>query len=209
MSATKILVTDDSLVARTACSNQLNEAGYRVVFAQNGIEAVEAVKRESPELILMDVVMPEMNGVEACRRIKELESARDTPIIMVTSMADVETLQSAFEAGAVDYVTKPIEPVELMARIRSALRLKAEMDARKKREQELTKKNQELESALSEIKTLRGFIPICAWCKKIRNIEGYWEQMEHYIEQHSQATFSHSICKECAAKQLKKPRNKT
>jgi sigma-B regulation protein RsbU (phosphoserine phosphatase) len=209
MSATKILVTDDSLVARTACSNQLNEAGYQVVFAQNGIEAVEAVKRESPDLILMDVVMPEMNGVEACRKIKDLESARDIPIIMVTSMADVETLHSAFEAGAVDYVTKPIEPIELMARIRSALRLKAEMDARKKREQELTKKNQELESALSEIKTLRGFIPICAWCKKIRNIEGYWEQMEHYIEQHSQATFSHSICKECAAKQLKKSKNKT
>lgn len=209
MSATRILVTDDSLVARTACSNQLKEAGYQVLFAQNGLEAVETVSTEYVDLILMDVVMPEMNGVEATRRIKELESAKDTPIIMVTSLGDMQTLQSAFDAGAVDYVTKPIEPVELMARIRSALRLKTEMDARKKREEELTKKNQELESALSEIKTLRGFIPICAWCKKIRNIEGYWEQMEHYIEGHSQAVFSHSICKECAAKQLKKTRNKT
>jgi len=209
MSATRILVTDDSLVARTACSNELKEAGYQVLFAQNGREAVETVSKEAVDLILMDVVMPEMNGVEATRRIMELESAKDIPIIMVTSMGDMQTLQSAFEAGAVDYVTKPIEPIELMARIRSSLRLKAEMEARKKREEELVKKNQELESALSEIKTLRGFIPICAWCKKIRNIDGYWEQMEHYIEGHSQAVFSHSICKECAAKQMKKPKNKT
>lgn len=209
MSTTRILVTDDSLVARTACSNQLKEAGYEVLFAQNGLEAVETMSKEAVDLVLMDVVMPEMNGVEATRKIKAMESAKDIPVIMVTSMGDMQTLQSAFEAGAVDYVTKPIEPIELMARIRSALRLKAEMDARKKREEELTRKNRELESALSEIKTLRGFIPICAWCKKIRNIEGYWEQMEHYIEQHSQATFSHSICKECAAEQIKKPRNKT
>ena len=209
MNATRILVTDDSLVARTACSNQLKEAGYQVLFAQNGLEAVEAMAKETVDLVLMDVVMPEMNGVEACRKIKALESAKDTPIIMVTSVGDMKTLQSAFDAGAVDYVTKPIEPIELMARIRSALRLKEEMDARKKREAELTRKNQELESALSEIKTLRGFIPICAWCKKIRNIEGYWEQMEHYIEGHSQATFSHSICKDCAAKQFEKTKNKT
>jgi sigma-B regulation protein RsbU (phosphoserine phosphatase) len=209
MATARILVTDDSLVARTACSNQLQEAGFEVLFAQNGLEAVETVSKEPVDLILMDVVMPEMNGVEACRRIKELPPARDVPIIMVTSVGDMKTLQSAFEAGAVDYVMKPIEPIELMARIRSALRLKAEMDARKKREEELTTKNRELESALSEIKTLRGFIPICAWCKKIRNMEGYWEQMEHYIEQHSQATFSHSICKECAKKQFDKPRSKT
>jgi sigma-B regulation protein RsbU (phosphoserine phosphatase) len=209
MSSTRILVTDDSLVARTACSNELKEAGYQVLFAQNGREAVETVSREAVDLILMDVVMPEMNGVEATRKIKAIESAKDIPVIMVTSMGDMQTLESAFEAGAVDYVTKPIEPIELMARIRSALRLKEEMDARKKREEELTKKNQQLELALSEIKTLQGFIPICAWCKKIRNIEGYWEQMEHYIEGHSQATFSHSICKECAAKQMKKPKNKT
>ena len=209
MSATRILVTDDSLVARTACSNELQEAGYEVIFAQNGLEAVDTMSKEAVDLVLMDVVMPEMNGVEATRKIKAMESAKDIPIIMVTSMGDMDTLQSAFEAGAVDYVTKPIEPIELMARIRSALRLKAEMEARKKREEELTRKNQALEQALSEIKTLRGFIPICAWCKKIRNIEGYWEQMEHYIEQHSQATFSHSICKDCAAKQPVKPRSKT
>ena len=209
MSATRILVTDDSLVARTACSNELQEAGYEVIFAQNGLEAVDTMSKEAVDLVLMDVVMPEMNGVEATRKIKAMESAKDIPIIMVTSMGDMDTLQSAFEAGAVDYVTKPIEPIELMARIRSALRLKAEMEARKKREEELTRKNQALEQALSEIKTLRGFIPICAWCKKIRNIEGYWEQMEHYIEQHSQATFSHSICKECAAKQPVKPKSKT
>jgi len=75
--------------------------------------------------------------------------------------------------------------------------------------QALEAKNVQLQAALDNIKTLKGFIPICAWCKKIRNIEGYWEQMEHYIEGHSQAVFSHSICKECAKKQFDKPRSKT
>jgi response regulator RpfG family c-di-GMP phosphodiesterase len=166
------------------------------------LEAIRIALSQPLDLILMDVVMPEMDGVEACRRIKSNTSLKDIFIIMVTSVEDMAVLESAFEAGAADYINKPIQPIELMARLRSILRLKDEMEARRKHERELELKNKELEALLNEIRTLRGFIPICAWCKKIRNIQGYWEQMERYIENHSYATFSHGICEDCAKKAL-------
>ena len=198
MNKRKILIADDSIVAREMCGAQLDDSEFEVSYAINGLEAIKIALSQPRDLILMDVMMPEMDGVEACRRIKSNESLRDISIIMVTSVDDLAVLESAFEAGAADYINKPIQPIELMARLRSILRLKEEMQARKKHERELELKNKELENLISEIKTLRGFIPICAWCKKIRNIEGYWEQMEHYIEHHSYATFSHGICKDCA-----------
>jgi DNA-binding response OmpR family regulator len=202
MNKRKILIADDSIVAREMCGAQLDSSEFDVSYAINGLEAIKTALSQPLDLILMDVMMPEMDGVEACRRIKSNESLRDISIIMVTSVEDISVLESAFEAGAADYINKPIQSIELMARLRSILRLRDEMEARKKHERDLELKNKELEVLLSEIKTVRGFIPICAWCKKIRNIEGYWEQMERYIENHSYATFSHGICKECAQKAL-------
>src|SRR2546427_676551 len=86
------------------------------------------------------------------------------------------------------------------ARVASALNLKREMDTRKDRERELAEKNRDLEQALREVKVLRGFIPICASCKKIRDDKGYWQQIETYIQQRSEALFSHGICKDCMKK---------
>jgi len=119
---------------------------------------------------------------------------------MVTAMAQREKLQLAFAAGAMDYINKPVNKVELRTRVGSALKLKQEMDSRKAREQELKKRTQELEQALREVKVLRGFIPICASCKKIRNDRGYWQLVEAYIREHSEAEFSHGICPDCIKK---------
>jgi response regulator RpfG family c-di-GMP phosphodiesterase len=148
----------------------------------------------------MDIQMPEINGIETCRRIKEVERFRDIPIIMVTAVAQREKLQLAFAAGAMDYINKPVNKIELRTRVGSALKLKQEMDSRKAREQELKKRTQELEQALKEVKVLRGFIPICASCKKIRNDQGYWQLVEAYIREHSEAEFSHGICPDCIKK---------
>ena len=117
---------------------------------------------------------------------------------MMTALTDMVSLESAFSAGAVDYVTKPLRSVELVARVRSALRLKHEMDERKLREGELRIRNEELEKAAREIKTLRGFLPICMYCKKIRDDQGYWRQLEAYFMAHSDLAFSHGICEPCA-----------
>ncbi len=155
---------------------------------------------EAVDLILMDLVMPEMDGAEACRRIKSVERLRDIPIIMVTAKTEPVDLQVAFSSGAMDYITKPVNKVELLARVASALNLKREMDTRKARERELAEKNRDLEQAFREVKVLRGFIPICASCKKIRDDKGYWQQIETYIQERSEALFSHGICKDCMKK---------
>ena len=130
-------------------------------------------------------------------RIKRDGNLRDIPVIMVTGNSDVKELEQSFVAGAVDYVTKPFKKIELISRVSSALKLEREIDQRKIHEQVLEQKNKELEKALSEIKVLRGFIPICAACKKIRDDKGYWSQVEEYIARHSEAKFTHGICPDC------------
>src|SRR5437899_9296469 len=148
------------------------------------------------DLVLMDIMMPDMDGISACRRIKAVERLREIPIIMLTGRTDAEDLQMTFAAGAIDFITKPLNSVELLARVSSALAMKHEIDVRKARERELVEKNRQLEQAVKEVKVLRGFFPICAPCKKIREDKGYWHQIEAYIKKRSEALLSQGIAKE-------------
>lgn len=196
-----ILVVDDTLEVREMLSVLLESAGYQdILLAESASAAFERLgmggSGTAPvdvDVVLMDINMPGLDGVEACRRIKAVERFRDIPIIMVTAMSEAGFLEAALAAGAVDYLTKPVNRVELLARVRSALRLKREMDRRKAREQEL-------EQALREVKGLRGLLPICGQCKKIRDDQGRWHPVESYIKAHSEADFSHGICPECLNK---------
>lgn len=204
----RILIVDDSKDNHLVLKHFLHSAGYgEVEGVKSAVEAFRRLGLDGPDagspgvdLILMDVVMPEINGIEACRRIKAVEHLRDIPIIMITARSETEDLEAGFAAGAMDYMTKPVNRVELLARVRSALALKRELDARRQREEELARKNEELEQALKEVKVLRGFIPICAACKKVRNDRGYWQEVEAYISERSDTQFSHGICADCAKK---------
>jgi len=154
------------------------------------------------DLILMDIMMSDMDGIRACQRIKAVERLREIPIIMVTGRTDSEDLRAAFAAGAMDYITKPLNSVELLARVSSALALKRAIDIRKARERELVERHGQLEQALKEVKVLRGLIPICFSCKKIRDDQGYWHTIEAYIQAHSEVDFSHGLCPECMDKRF-------
>jgi|SRR5438552_1511054 len=200
-----ILVCDDTVESRLVLQAMLRAGGYSdVTLAESAREAFSYLNFYEPastppavDLILMDLLMPNMDGIEACRLLKATEHLRGIPIIVVTSKAETKDLQTAFDAGAMDYLVKPVKRVELLARVRSALLLKHEMDCRKARELELTKGNHALQLALQEIKVLQGFIPICANCKNIRNAQGYWEEMMVYIREHSHVEFTHGICDRC------------
>jgi phosphoserine phosphatase RsbU/P len=204
-----ILIVDDSPDQQALLRSILGKAGHSdILFADSAKSAFVTLKMEdqnqlsppSVDLILMDVLMPEQDGVEACREIKRRDHLRDIPVIMVTAKSDLSNLQAAFAAGAVDYITKPVNNVELLARVSSALTLKQEMDCRKVRELELRRSNDALQKALKEVKVLRGLIPICASCKKIRNDGGFWQQLEEYLGEHSEAEFSHGLCQPCIKK---------
>ena len=202
-----ILIVDDSPDQQVLLRAILGKAGHTDLLSADSAEVafpmLDMDGQDQPtqiDLILMDVFMPELDGVEACRQIKRRPHLCDIPIIMVTAKSDRSNLQAAFAAGANDYITKPVNSVELLARVSSALALKKEMDCRKAREGELRRSNDELQKALREVKVLRGLIPICASCKKIRNDGGFWQQLEEYIGEHSEAEFSHGICQPCVEK---------
>ncbi len=217
-----ILITDDSPDQRNLLRMMLNSAGYTDILATDSAAAAfqhlgldgQGEGDVDVDLILMDVLMPDLDGIEACRKIKANERLRDIPIIVITAKIEPEYLLLAFTAGAMDYIRKPLNSVELQARVSSALMLKQEMDSRKAREeelqernetlrareQELTKSNQELQQALQQVKVLRGLIPICSSCKRIRNDQNYWQRLEDYLQEHSEAQFSHGLCLECAKK---------
>ncbi len=121
MARKKILLVDDADTVLMVERMVLSKGPYEVVTAKDGKEGVAKAETERPDLILMDVVMPNMNGFEACRRLREKEATRAIPIIMVTTRAEAENMQTGFESGCTDYVTKPINGAELLAKVRSCL----------------------------------------------------------------------------------------
>jgi response regulator RpfG family c-di-GMP phosphodiesterase len=202
-----ILIVDDSPDQQVLLRSILGKAGHSdILSADSGKAATRLLNldgesaSENIDLILMDVLMPEQDGVETCRQIKRCAHLEDIPVIMVTAKSDLGNLKDAFAAGAMDFISKPVNSVELLARVSSALLLKQEMDRRKNRELELRRSNEELQKALKEVKVLRGLIPICASCKKIRNDGGFWQQLEDYLGEHSEAEFSHGLCRPCIKK---------
>lgn len=202
-----ILIVDDSPDQQALLRSILSKAGHGDVLSADSARSASALLNldgeaasQKIDLILMDVLMPEQDGVETCRQIKRCAHLQDVPVIMVTAKNDLSNLKEAFAAGAMDYISKPVNSVELLARVSSALLLKQEMDRRKNRELELRRSNEELQKALKEVKVLRGLIPICASCKKIRNDGGFWQQLEEYMGEHFEAEFSHGLCQPCIKK---------
>lgn len=201
----KILVVDDTTNMRLLLSQFLESLGYdEILTASSASEAFKYLVEDPAvpgsggvELILMDINMPGLDGIEACRRIKGEMGFRDVHIIMVTSEVEPEKLRQAFDAGAMDYITKPFNRIELRVRVESAFKLKASMDAQKLVNALLEEKNQALKEAMENVKRLRGLLPICASCKDIRDDSGTWKVVEQFITEHSEATFTHGICPGC------------
>ncbi|MBF0477703.1 MAG: response regulator [Deltaproteobacteria bacterium] len=185
-SAQKVLVVDDVPLNLRIIADTLKDQ-CTIVAALDGEKALSLAGTDPmPDLILLDVMMPGMDGYEVCQRLQQSEKTRGIPVIFLTARTNPDDIVKGFEVGAVDYVTKPFNASELRARVLTHLKLKMTI-AR-------------LEESLSEIKRLSGLLPICGHCKKIRSDDGYWQQVEAYISEHSEVKFSHGICPECVEK---------
>jgi DNA-binding response OmpR family regulator len=188
----KVLVADDDVTLRSMIEVMLRKLEYEVIVACDGDEAWKALQDEKPpELAILDWMMPGMDGVEICRQVRESVTSSLTYIMLLTGRDRKEDLVSGLAAGADDYMTKPFEPEELHARIKVGERIVKLQIA-------LSDRVKELQEALAQIKTLRGLLPICAHCHKIRDDQQVWQRLEQYVVEHSDAKFSHSICPECA-----------
>lgn len=186
----RILIVDDVPQNLQVLAGILAQFSGHLSAATDGPSALELARRESPDLILLDVTMPGMDGFEVCRQLQAEPQTHDIPVIFLTARTQSEDLVRGFEVGAVDYVNKPFHPPELLARVRTHLALKAALD----RERTM---RVELEAALANIKVMSGLIPICARCMKVRDDQGYWTRVEAYVSARSEATFSHGVCPEC------------
>lgn len=187
----RILIAEDDLTSRVMLAGVLRKNGHEVVETCNGAEAWDAFqKADAPRLVILDWMMPQMDGLEVVRLIRAMQSSQPPYIIMLTSRSDKAEIVAGLDAGANDYLSKPFNPEELRARVGVGQRMVEMQDA-------LNSKVEELHQALAQIKTLRGIIPICANCKKIRDDKGYWNQVEAYFHDHTEAEFSHGICPEC------------
>jgi phosphoserine phosphatase RsbU/P len=172
----KILIADDDPTALLLLEAALIDLGHEVVSTKDGREAWSVFQQEGTSLLITDWMMPDLDGLELCRRIRAAGRARYTYILMLTAMSGRGRYLEGMAAGADDFITKPFDEDELAARLRVAERVL---------------------SLQGEVKTLEGLLNICAYCRHIQDDAGRWVQVEQYLHQHSDAQFSHGICPSC------------
>jgi len=193
----RILIAEDDAASRALLERLLVRWGHEVVVATDGAEAWAVLQQDdAPELAVLDWMMPKMDGLEICRRARGDERLRSLYVIILTARTQRNDLVEGLEAGADDYVTKPFEAGALRARLGVGARVV-------RLQRELRGRVSDLEQALSRVDQLHGLLPICSFCKKVRDDTHYWHRVEAYVEAHSAARFSHGVCPECLESRLK------
>lgn len=196
--AVSVLYVEDEPLTRAVFVRILERKVSILYQAENGEEGLELFKMHRPDIVISDVRMPIMDGIEMSRRIKSLEG--NSKIIITTAHSDASILLSSIDAGIDKYILKPVDVEILFSALENCAKtiiLERKIQEQAREKDELIAK---LQDALDNIKRLSGLLPICSSCKKIRDDKGYWNQIERYIAEHSEAEFSHGICPECVRK---------
>ena len=188
----RILVVEDEAIVSADIQDRLISLGYAVAgTAQSADEAVQKAADLQPDLVLMDIMLDgDSRGTDAAHRIR---AELHLPVIYLTANSNDTTFLRARDTEPFGFILKPFDEATLRVNIEIAL-YKHRMD--REREDLIHR----LQEALAQVKTLSGMIPICGWCKNIRNDKGYWESVERFVRSHTDADFSHSICPECSTK---------
>lgn len=192
----KLLIAEDDAISRIMLKAMVARDGYDPVLTNDGLSAYEVLGQpDAPKLAILDWMMPGMDGLEVCRKVREISTSNPPYIILLTSRDNREDIVKGLKSGANDYIVKPYDVEELQVRIgvgRKVVDLQAALAGRIK----------ELQLAMSQIKTLQGILPICMYCKKIRDDQQYWQQVEQYVSSHTAAQFSHGVCPDCYKKYM-------
>ena len=187
----RALVADDDRVNAEIVARALESWKLEVTVVHDGAEAWDLLNSaDPPPLAVLDWVMPTIDGIEICRRIRRNAARANTYLMLLTARDGRADVVAGLDAGADDYLIKPFDSEELRARVHVGIRILT-------LQERLAVRVTELQDALSKVKQLTGLLPICSYCKRIRSDQNYWEQVDSYITQHSDAQFTHGICPSC------------
>lgn len=190
----RVLLAEDERVTRRLLESHITRFGYEVVSVDDGQAAWDVLQqKDAPPLVVLDWGMPRVDGPEICRRLRAAGQEAYTYTLLVTSRAGKADVVEGLEAGADDFISKPVDPDELRARLRTGERIV-------QLERTLASRLRELEATIEHVHELQGMLPICIHCKRIRNQEQIWEKVESYFEKRAGAKFSHALCSECLDK---------
>jgi phosphoserine phosphatase RsbU/P len=188
----RVLIAEDDAVTARLLSGLLTAEGWTVTVVRDGPSALRALVSEgAPDIALLDWMLPGgMDGPDICKAVRAKASEARTYLILLTARSAAADIVRGLDAGADDYLVKPCNPAELRARLHAGGRIIA-------LQQSLSRHVRELQEALVNVKTLTGLLPICGYCKSIRDDSDYWHRVEEYLVDHSNATFTHGICPTC------------
>jgi DNA-binding response OmpR family regulator len=187
----RVLVADDDPVTAAALAGSLKRWNFDVTIARDGEEAWNVISSDQPpSLAIVDWMMPCLDGVELCRRIRETPAHAHMYLVLLTARDSRADVIAGLEAGADDYLVKPFFLDELRARVNAGVRI---LSLQTKLAEQITM----LEATLQNVRQLKGLLPMCSYCKSIRSDDDYWQQLEAYLSDHSDAEFSHGICPKC------------
>ena len=187
----RVLIADDDPVAAMAVSRSMSNWGFETTVVHDGLAAWEHLTSSDPaSLAIVDWEMPGLEGPELCRRVRSDTERAHLYLILLTARNSSTDLVAGLEAGADDYLIKPVDLNELKARVQVGVRV-VSLQAR------LAEEVAELQATLDNVRRLRGLLPICAYCKRIRDDRNYWQRVEVYVSEHTDATFTHGICPSC------------
>ena len=197
----RILIAEDEPVSRRLLEQSLTRWGYEPVTCVDGREAWDGLREQgAPRVAILDWMMPHMDGLEVCRAARATDLALQPYLILLTGRSKPEDVITGLKAGADDYLTKPVDRGELEARLQVASRVVA-------LQERLSDRVLELEDALRNVRQLQGLLPMCAYCKRIRDDKNYWSQLENYFAEHSDVQFSHGICPSCLERVMREDPN--
>ena len=186
-----VLLADDEEPSRRFLSYYLTNWGYSVTSVGDGLEAATILTAaDAPAIALLDWIMPGMEGPALCQHVREQHDRPFTYLVLLTAKTNKDEVAAGLEAGADDYLTKPCDMKELRARLKVAERMVT-------LERTLARQVLSLQEALDHVRQLKELLPICAWCKRIRDDEDYWHSIEEYLHVHTGTDFTHGICPHC------------
>ena len=187
----RALIADDDPVTAAVLRGALRRWNLEVAVASDGAAAWDIIQGpEPPALAIVDWMMPGVDGIELCRRVREGGSRAHMYLILLTSRDSRADIVTGLQAGADDYLVKPFDAEELRARVHTGIRILS-------LQERLTEQIEQLQQTLVNVRQLKGLLPICCYCKSIRKDKDYWQQLEGYLSEHSDAEFSHGICPSC------------